>query len=286
MSETETFDRPSSPATTIRVLTHNIFGRRAGWEERRRVLRDGLRILAPDVILLQETIATDGYDQVADLVGDAYHIIHSRARETDGQGIAIASRWPIGATREPDLKVTPRTSDFACTTLLAAIEMPAPIGPLLIVNHFPDYQPDHEHERELQTVLAAREIEAMAPDRSTHVVLAGDLDAEIDAASLRFLAGKQSLDGMSVCYRNAWDSARPSEPGHTFTSQNPLAPPDWPFQRIDHVFVRCGEQGGPTLRIAACEVVFDQPVAGVWASDHFAVLADLALPPPGDQASS
>jgi endonuclease/exonuclease/phosphatase family metal-dependent hydrolase len=261
-------------------LTHNIFGRRAGWEARRRVLRDGIGALAPDLIAFQETIVTDEYDQVVDLVADAYHVVHSRARETDGQGISIASRWSIGAVREPDLKVTPRTGNFACTTLLVEVETPEPIGPLLFVNHFPDYQPDHEHERELQTVSAARAIAAMAPSLGTHVVLAGDLDAEPDAASLRFLAGKQSLDGLSVCYRNAWDCAHPGEVGPTFTSRNPLAPPDWPFERIDHIFVRCGEQGGPTLRIVACEIVFDQPVAGVWASDHFGVLADLALPPP------
>ena len=35
---------------------------------------------------------------------------------------------------------------------------------------------------------------------------------------------------------------------------------------------------GPTLRIAACRRVFDEPVDGVWASDHYGVLADLELP--------
>jgi hypothetical protein len=34
------------------------------------------------------------------------------------------------------------------------------------------------------------------------------------------LAGKQSLDGMSVCYRNAWDSRHRGEAGHTFSAQN------------------------------------------------------------------
>ena len=47
---------------------------------------------------------------------------------------------------------------------------------------------------------------------------------------------------------------------------------------MDYVFVRCGEHGGPTLAIARCEVVFAQPVRGVWASDHFRVVADLVLP--------
>ena len=55
---------------------------------------------------------------------------------------------------------------------------------------------------------------------------------------------------------------------------------DWPFRRIDYIFVRCGEHEGPTLEIRACELIFDEPVGGVWASDHFGVCADLELPAP------
>jgi endonuclease/exonuclease/phosphatase family metal-dependent hydrolase len=53
-------------------------------------------------------------------------------------------------------------------------------------------------------------------------------------------------------------------------------------RRIDYLLVRCGDHG-PTLPIADCRRVFDQPVEGVWASDHFGVVADLELPrrPPG-----
>ncbi len=56
---------------------------------------------------------------------------------------------------------------------------------------------------------------------------------------------------MSVCYRDAWESAHPGEPGD--------------------------EHGGPTLAVQTCTLAFDEPVDGVWASDHFGVLADLDL---------
>lgn len=270
-------ERDATDPAALRVLTHNIYGRRAAWERRRDVLGSGLAVLDPDIVLLQETIVVTGYDQVADILGSGYQIAHSATRETDGSGISIASRWPVTELRELDLKVvSPRTGQFACTTLIAAIDAPAPIGPLLVANHFPDYQPDHELERERQTVIAARGLEAIHAARPRHVVLAGDLDAEPDAASLRFLAGKQSLDGTSVCYGNAWDSTHPGEPGHSFTSHNPLVPGGWPFRRIDHIFVRCGEEGKPTLAIAACALVFDEPIGGVWASDHFGLVADLS----------
>jgi endonuclease/exonuclease/phosphatase family metal-dependent hydrolase len=268
------------PNDGLRLYTHNIWGRQGDWDARRRVLAEGIRALDPDVITLQETIVLQGHDQVADLLGDRYHVAHSRERAPDGTGISIASRWPIGAIHEPDLNVTSRTGDFACTTLIAEIDAPDPFGPVLLVNHFPDYQVDHERERELQTVLVARFIEDRLRQRPSHVLLSGDLDAEPDAASLRFLAGRQSLDGMSACYRNAWDAVHPGELGGTFVASNPLAPDDWPYQRIDHILIRCGERGGPTLRIEACELAFAEPVSGVWASDHFGLVADFSAQAP------
>lgn len=109
------------------------------------------------------------------------------------------------------------------------------------------------------------------------MIVAGDLDADPAAASVRFWTGRQSLDRMSVCYRDAWESAHPDEPGHTFTASNALMNSwDWPFGRIDYILVRCGLHGGPTLQIQSCSLAFDAPVDGVWASDHIGVLADLA----------
>ena len=216
----------------MRVVTLNLWGMRGDWATRRELIVAGLRELRPDLVAFQETITTDEYDQAADLLGGGFHLAHSREREADGQGITIASRWPIDGVRELDLNATPRTTDFACTTLIATVRVPDPIGPLVFVNHFPEYQLDHEHEREQQAVIAARAIEELVARHGEHVILVGDLDAEPDAASVRFLTGRQSLYGQSVCYRDAWESAHPGEPGDTFTPRNPLmaaANWDWPF---------------------------------------------------------
>jgi len=228
-------------------------------------------------------IRTDAHDQAADILGDGFHIANQERRRVDHNGIAIASRWPIHAVHEVDLDVTPRTAPFFASALIAEIRVPGPIGPILFVNHLPEYQPAYEYERELQTVLVARRVEALIQEREMPVILAGDLDADAEAASIRFLLGRQSLHGISVCYRNAWDSAHPGEPGDTFTPENGLMTAwDWPFRRIDHIFVRYGEGGGPSLAIDSCERIFDAPVNGVWASDHFGMMAELA-PPPQDR---
>jgi endonuclease/exonuclease/phosphatase family metal-dependent hydrolase len=268
--------RPARPSA--RLYTHNIFGRHAGWEQRREVLKTGITALEPDVLLLQETIVEDGYDQLTEFLDPAWKVAHSEARGDDGIGISIASRWPIAWTRELDLALaSPRDGEFAFVTLLAAIEAPPPVGRLIVANHFPDAHVDHELQRERQAVIVARALEARVAEHRHHVVVAGDLDAEPDAGSVRFLTGKQSLDGMSVCYVNAWDAVRPGEPGLTYTPRNPLIEPGWPYQRIDHILVRCGDDGRPTLSIEACVLVGDEPVDGVWASDHFGLVADLVV---------
>ena len=160
---------------------------------------------------------------------------------------------------------------------MAEVAIPAATGSLIVVNHHPDWNLDQEHERERQSAVVARRIAEFAPP-GAHVIVAGDMNADPDSTSIRFWTGRTSIDGLSVCYRDAWASVHPDEPGETFTPRNPLvapAAPDWPFRRIDYILVRCGEHAGSSLEIADCRLVFDQPVDGIWASDHFGVLADL-----------
>ena len=63
---------------------------------------------------------------------------------------------------------------------------------------------------------------------------------------------------------------------------------DWALElgrRIDYVMVRCLEHGR-TLDTSVCAPIFDEPVDGVWASDHFGVAADLTVPTPGPRGRS
>jgi endonuclease/exonuclease/phosphatase family metal-dependent hydrolase len=264
----------------VRVATLNLWGRHGAWDERRSVLVDGLRELQPDLIAFQEAVVTDGYDQVADLLGVSYHVAHQAGREAEGSGLSIASRWEVGEVWEETLNVTPRVdpSEIAIAEILA----PGPLGrTLLFAHHNASWQLGFEHERELQAVAASRLVEDLLSEREvSHVVLAGDFNAAPDSASVRFWRGLQSLGDTSVCYRDSWESAHPGEPGHTFTPRNPLVVggDNWPLElgrRIDYVMVRCGDHG-PTLDVSSCERIFDEPVEGVWASDHFGVVADLS----------
>lgn len=263
---------------SLRLLTLNLWGVRGSWDQRGPMIAAELRRLGPDVIMFQESIVTDDYDQVAAVMGGDYHVLHHPRREDDGQGISIASRWPLQETHSLTHALSDRTAATGGgSTLIASTSAPDPIGPLLIANHFPSWQLDREYEREQEAVATAHILEDVA-GRYDHVVVAGDLDAAPDSASVRFWTGRQSLDGASVCYRDAWESIKHETDGDTFTSWNPLvADSDWPFRRIDYILVRCGIHGGPTLTVRACDKVLDKPVGGVWASDHCGVMADLAV---------
>jgi hypothetical protein len=100
------------------------------------------------------------------------------------------------------------------------------------------------------------------------------------------VCGRQSLDGLSVAYHDAWESIHSAEPGHTFAADNALTRAGEMSleigRRIDYILVRCGIPG-PTLDVIESRRMFGQEVDGACASDHYGVVADLAVPahPPG-----
>ena len=231
---------------------------------RRDVLRRELRDLQPDVIAFQEAYKTRERDTVREILDPELHVVHqSSGLLHDGNCAAIATRWPVLEVIELDQQLSPRTADFPTTTMIAELDVPAPIGPILFVNHLPSWKPQLERERELQAVRTTRRIEELVARKPIHVVLAGDLDAVPDASSIRFLRGLQSLGETSVTYRDAWETIHPGEAGHTFALRNPLMMEDSDVaqerdRRIDYIFVRADEHG-PTLEISNWNLLFDEP---------------------------
>ena len=102
----------------------------------------------------------------------------------------------------------------------------------------------YARERELQAAERARFVEEKLAVRDLHVVLMGDFDDTPDSSSVRFWTGRQSLEGLSVAYRDAWEAVHPADPGHTFSPINPLVPAGEMSlelgRRIDYILVRCG----------------------------------------------
>ena len=268
-------------ADRLRVLTFNVLtlGDASG-RARQEVVRRGLPELAPDVVGLQEVTRSAEFDQAEYLLGPDFTIVDLPGRSAGGTGECLASRWSFGEVATMDVTLE---SSARATAVAAEVLAPAPVGPLLAVHHRGTFELPLEHVREQQALAVARFVEDLVADRpDLPVVLLGDLNADPDAASIRFLTGRQSLAGTSVRYEDAWAATHPDEPGHTFSPRNPLVRAgQMPLERgrrIDYVMTRCGPHG-PLLDFADCRLVFAEPVDGVWGSDHFGVLADLR--PPG-----
>src|SRR5918993_861553 len=210
----------------MRVLTQNLWGfyyplpgpgigkARPGADPpaalrgRLAVLAGGLRALDPDLAASRGATPPDDYAHPPALLGPESPLPHQTRREADGSGVSLASRWPLGEVHEVDLQLTPRTKGFLSVALVAEVQAPPPIGPLLFVNHKPNFQLHLEHERGLQAVATASLVERLVAERERHVVVAGDFDATPDSASLRFWRGRQGLGDTSVCYRDAWEHTR------------------------------------------------------------------------------
>lgn len=270
----------------LRVATMNVLGPdNPDWQQRRQVLAEVLPRLQADVVALQEVPVATAPEVVHELLGPGYHVRGFARTAENGIGAVLATRQPHRVLDEIDQRCTPRSQEFPwCATLIVEVE--TPVGTTLVAHHKPSWQFGYEHEREQQALAAARAIEAHA-GAAAHAIVLGDFDATPDAASVQFWRGRRSLDGMSVCYQDAWETVRPGEAGPTFSTENPLVRAGEVAtavsRRIDYVLVRSGIHG-PTLQVLACERVLDAPVDGVWASDHYGVVADLAVPahPPGE----
>jgi endonuclease/exonuclease/phosphatase family metal-dependent hydrolase len=269
---------------TLRVVTYNVYGpANPDWERRHALIRSTLRDLDADVVALQEVPVDQ--DFLDDLLGPGYHFGHF-SRPSDGVAGTLATRWPQRRVTELDLRVSERVTNTLTWSAALVVEVDTPLGTVVVAHHKPTWPFPFELEREAQAVLLARTLEEHIGDREAHAVVLGDFDATPDSASLSFLRGRRPVDGLSVYYQDAWEHTHPDDPGRTFDLENPLAREGEVAtavsRRIDHVLVRAGLHG-PTLLVHDCRRVLDAPVDGVWASDHYGVLADLVLPeqPPG-----
>jgi endonuclease/exonuclease/phosphatase family metal-dependent hydrolase len=152
---------------------------------------------------------------------------------------------------------------------------------LLFIGTTAAWRPGAEAVREHQAV-ALTDLDARHR-RDLPTIIAGDFNAAPDAASIRYLTGRQSLAGRSVRYHDAWAVAG-NGPGYTWTVDNPNASigvdqivrQPGHRSRFDYVFVGSWDAHPKALaRIESATVAFDHPFDSIWASDHFAVVADL-----------
>jgi endonuclease/exonuclease/phosphatase family metal-dependent hydrolase len=269
----------------LRVVTMNVQGD-GGPPRRHQLLNENLRRLDPDVVALQEVASTEHLGTL--LEGTGLHGTHQSqvlAYEPPFAdrygGTAVATRWPHRVVEVLDQRLSD-APDVPWCTLAAALPL-ADLGDLLVIATTSSWRLDAEAARERQA-LALADLDARHR-RMLPTIIAGDLNAGPEAASVRFLTGMQSLSGRSVHYNDAWAVAGDG-PGHTWTAANERAAAEigaivrQPHhgRRIDYILLGSWH-AHPTARaeVRSAALVADRAERGIWASDHFGVSADLEI---------
>ena len=259
-----------------RIATFNIWNRQGGWDRRLPLIRDGLAALDADVIGLQEVLAFGELPNQADEIaaGLGWNVFHAPAWQIGGGltfGNAILSPHRLFDTACLSLP-TPAQLD---TRSVAFARVDAPHGPIpVFVTHL-TVQFHMCDVRRAQVVALTDHVARLAPIGGPPAVVLGDFNAGPDADEMRYLRGLTSLQGRSVYFADCWIAAERDGRGYTYDRKNPYALRSRePSNRIDYIFVR-----GPDAQLRGepigCRLALDQPVDGVWPSDHFAVVADI-----------
>ena len=272
----------------LRVLAINVWNL-AGDPRRTGLLNSAIRRIAPDLVAFEEVVQTPERNQLEELLhGTGLHGTHQLDVVASAPpwierygGSAVATRRPHRAAEVIDPRL-PDAMDVPWATMAVTVPIPDE-GELLFISASTSWRLEAESARERQAVALA---ELDARHRGPlPTIIAGDFNATPDAASIRYLTGRQSLGGRSVHYHDAWEVAGEG-PGFTWNIDNPNGRSEMDAiirqpnhrRRIDYVFIGSW-YAHPKAHcyIKSAALAFDQPIDGVWVSDHYGVSVDLDI---------
>lgn len=244
----------------LRVLTLNLWGDAGPWPERAACIRGWLDRLEPDLIAFQELAPATRVDVARELLGTRTFPV---AR--DDAGNAIASRWPIRASA---MTLLPG-ADGADARAALVTEIVSPHGTIAFCTTHLDWGESRQETRARQIAALDALVREAGARADYPAILAADLNAVPESAEVRALLGGRGR------WQDAWRVAGGGGPGYTGARRNPYARlTGEPDRRIDYILVGEPHPDGRG-RVSSCRVVCDEPCAGVWPSDHFAVYAEL-----------
>jgi len=271
---TDQREKDDTIETRLRVLTWNIWWRYGPWERRRPAIAATLARLDADVIALQEVWGDGTTNLAAELAAElGYHHVFASSMEREGIGFgnALLSRWPIARTDSTMLHGRQETGEGR---LALFAEIDGPRGPLPVFCTHLNWRYEHGHIRQRQAADLARFVDRMRPWTFPPIVC-GDFNAYPGSEEIRMLTGLAACPVEGLVFHDAWNWADGGGPGHTWDNANPYVGAGFePSRRIDYILT-----GLPMARgaghVVDCRVTGDEPVDGVWPSDHHAVRAEL-----------
>jgi endonuclease/exonuclease/phosphatase family metal-dependent hydrolase len=283
-----------------------------GWAERRAEIVAWLERLTPDIVCLEEIYEDPSTQNTAGWIVDQmpearWHWCFGGAPFGPGVwpdpglrfGSAILSRWPVNASEHVRLPLAPGASGVLEAVPWELVYVRT-AGVDVFACHLAAAPQDGLH-RQVQVLDIDRRIRAIRGDLDAlpvgiggtrpamPAILCGDFNAEPESDEIRFLSSLCALDGRTTFWQDAW---RVAGDGSGLTQDwrtDPIAAAmNIHRKRIDYVFVGdpFGREEGAG-RVLGAEVVFDEPLTGVLASDHAGLVVDIRWPgrPPIDGAA-
>ena len=246
----------------MKVLTLNTWNKSGPWQERWRVILEGIRRHQPDIIGFQEVFDSAWRDAIADRAAYPYRASAPPA----ASGLVLLSRMPITRSELCTLSTQSPFENYRRYVLWA--EVASERGTLQVFDVHLSWHPQDQPTRMAQVQDVWRYVsEKPGPDK----LLMGDLNATPDSAEIRwFLHHCRLVDTFGAVNPHSagvtWDRR------NSFTSEQKPTTPD---RRIDYILAA----GDRLLRsLVSARVVFDEPGAtGIFASDHYGVLAEFSL---------
>jgi endonuclease/exonuclease/phosphatase family metal-dependent hydrolase len=267
--------------TRVRIATWNIWARYGPWEQRFPAIVETLRTIDADILALQEVWDADGRNQAAEIADALGYEAHVFAPNLDFDGVragnAVVARWPITAS---EVRALPRIvgdarDDEGEERICVFAEVDGPRGPIQIYCAHLSWRDDHSAVRQAQVGEICRLVREHKP-RTFPAVLCGDLNSEPGSDEVRMLTGHAAVPVPGVMFRDAWiEAGNDRAGGYTADNVNPwissLLARD---QRIDYILVGTPKLGG-VGHVRSARLAGNEPIDGCWASDHFAVVAEL-----------
>ena len=255
--------------TSVRVVTWNVWGRHGPWREREPAIAATLAGSGADVVVLAESWEKGRDSQCARLaapLGLPHCAFSGVAAQEDAaalSGVAVLSRWPIGAATE--LRFGELRVQYA--------EVTGPRGPIHVYGVVMDAWWLDESRARQDAVRGLLEYLRDRHDDRAPVIVCGDFNADPDSDEIRMLTGRTAAPVPGLAFYDVWPAA--AGPGHTWSNDNPWARQLlWPDRRIDYVFSAAPRRGGAGHPLGVA-LLGTEAVHGTYPSDHYALRADL-----------
>lgn len=275
-------------------MTWNVWWRFGDWELREPAIVAVVREQQPDIVCLQEAWAvrragavTDQVRRLADALG--MYAVATEHQWFDDRSFlnAVLSRWPLERVAD---EVLPGIDGDPGHRRVVVASVHSPWGPWPVASTHLDHRFDGSdtRRRQVRRLLEVVVAHRGDPEHDLPVIVGADVNATPDSDEIRMATGRAGGGPGGVVLSDVWEQVGEGA-GHTWCRSNPhVADSTWPDRRIDQLMVswpRPKPVGNPVRAWRAGHRAVDLAGNGagdgsgaVWASDHAAVVADLATP--------